>query len=532
MIDVQSLSSPAALVLDLLRYGGLGLVSVGAGLALLRLFRVPIAGAGAVTLAPAVTLSFWAVLLGFGVSIGWPVHAFSLPVWLLTLGLAGYGLVTAHAELRRSDWRAVSLAAALPLVLMAPYFAYGLKDFVGSALPDGWGYVAMGQYLWTYPIGTEGELAPLHQYASHMSHVRHVSGAMLAFLSPLYSPGDTQAPCGLFLAHAVFILAASCAFFATAAGWRFFQLLVYVVLVVLSGWTANVVWANNFDNALALSYAPVLAGIALQLDLASWGWRFLIGLLAAGLFYVYPELAPMVTALAIFIAIERWFRTAASTLKQWALVVATSGTLALALTWPFVPDMVAFISMQTSAGLQQQVARPGEGMFGGLLWARFHPSALWGLGGEFLRERWLVVGQAFGLLLSVLAVIGVFHWLRTRLAGLAAWLVLMVAAALAMIVVSQYLVRRLQAAAAGVVGAGGGSDRRRREARVDAAARAALGHDSPRGGHRPDRRGADLHRRANAAGHAGDEYLEHGRLSPGGGDRGAALTREGGDSGR
>ena len=86
---------------------------------------------------------------------------------------------------------------------------------------DRWSYVAYGQYLWEGLKGTEGGLAPLYQYASHLSRTRFVSSAMLAFLSPMTgAAGDTQAAAGEFVAWTLFVFGASCAALADGLGIR------------------------------------------------------------------------------------------------------------------------------------------------------------------------------------------------------------------------------------------------------------------------------------------------------------------------
>jgi hypothetical protein len=420
----------------LLRYLLLCAISMGVGLAILRLLRVSLEQSSALMLAPAVTLAWWSVLLGFGVSCGVPVRILAAPVWAVSVALSAYGIGASARSVIWQHWRLAALTAALPVIALMPYFLVGLADYPGSGLPDGWSYVAFGQYLWTYPNGTEGGLAPLYQYAAHLAHTRRVMGSLLGLLSPFFTTGDTQAPTGLFLAWTLFVFSTSCAFFALSMGLRRLQLATYLTFVVLSGWMANLVWANNYDNALALGFAPVLAGLISRFDLEARGWRVLLGLIAAGLFYVYPELAPVIAAVAVFAGVDRW-RREKTPLRRWVLVAATAGALVVALTWPFVPDMVEFIGVQTASGLQA-AARPGEGTFAGLLTRHFQPSAFWGLGGEFQVERFLPVGNLLGIVLSTLAALGIGTVLRSGHAGIAAWLVLLVTAVLAMIVVAQY----------------------------------------------------------------------------------------------
>ena len=71
------------------------------------------------------------------------------------------------------------------------------------------------------PKGTEGGLAPLYQYAAHLSRTRFISSAMLAFFSPMTgAAGDTQAAAGAFVAWTLFVFGASCAASADGLGIR------------------------------------------------------------------------------------------------------------------------------------------------------------------------------------------------------------------------------------------------------------------------------------------------------------------------
>ncbi len=71
------------------------------------------------------------------------------------------------------------------------------------------------------------------------------------------------------------------------------QLSAYVILTVVAGWIYNVVWANNYDNLIALAFFPALIGSIIWLTPQNWSWRIVLGLLGAGLLYCYPELASL-----------------------------------------------------------------------------------------------------------------------------------------------------------------------------------------------------------------------------------------------
>ena len=431
------MSSLSELALDVLRFAMLVTLSITAGLGILRMLGITLSSTLAVFVAPFVALSFWAVFLGFGVALGAPVRVLTGPGWGFSIALALCGVVKNPRVPSRRDVASCTAVASLSLVVMAPYFLLGLARFPGSPLGDGWSYIAQGQYLWSYPNGSDGGLAPLYQYAAHLAHVRRIAASLLGFFSVLVRPGDTQSAANLFLSWVVFVFAASCTFFAlsTALLTRT-QLLTYVVLTVASGWIANLLWANNFDNGLALGFAPALAGLVAKFEPSSWRWHLLLGLCTASLFHVYPELAPLVVVLCVLVAAARWQweRTGVGTLL---LAAGTSLGLALVLTWPFVPDLVWFVKNQASAGLQSG-GRPGESMFPGLLSLRFYPSAFWALGGEYASGWWLAIGNITAVMMTVLAASGGFALVRSRHAGAIAWLVLLGCGAVSMIVVSRY----------------------------------------------------------------------------------------------
>ena len=235
-------------------------VAVVTGYGLLRLFRLSTLPRGAVLLAPVAALAFWSLTLGIAAQFRLPNKIASPCVWVASAALMIAGLRARAWPGRGDRWLAL-LCASLPVVTMADYFRHGLSDHLGSIAPDGWSYIAAAQYLWEYPRGVAGGLAPLYEYASHLSETRHVSYGLLGFLSPLLEPGDTQAVAGLFQAWALFTLAAAVAFFGIAARLPTRVVVAVTGLSIVAGWTANLIWTNNFDNQLGLVYMPALAGV-------------------------------------------------------------------------------------------------------------------------------------------------------------------------------------------------------------------------------------------------------------------------------
>ena len=61
------------------------IISVLTGRGILRLISVKIESSASSFLAPIITLSFWTILLGLGVSSGFTVKDLRLFIWLLTI---------------------------------------------------------------------------------------------------------------------------------------------------------------------------------------------------------------------------------------------------------------------------------------------------------------------------------------------------------------------------------------------------------------------------------------------------------------
>ena len=429
-------------------YGLTIALSLLAGLGLLRLIRLPLRSFPAVFLAPVLTLAFWSIVLGLGVVLDRPVRHLTVVLGALSLGLALYGARGARALVRPDPagppppkgvgW-ALALCVLLPVVVLFPYFRYGLAEYPGSTFPDGWSYVASGQHLWVYSreAGAGGGLPPLYQYATHLANTRFISGAMLGYFSPLIQSGDTEAAQGLFLAWSLFVFASSCAFFGLSVGLRPVLLVAYLVLTVASGWVCNLLHVNNFDNALALPYFPALVGAVVALGPRLWSWRIVLALLGAGLLYCYPEVAVFVFGGVFLIVLDRWRRERRDS-GAWALTLGCAGALMLVLTAPYLPVALVFLRVQAISGLAPGVLRPGEGIFPGLLSARFQPSAFWALEGEYEQERFLFASNALGVLLSLLAGLGLLGLCRQRRLGLAVLILLLAAGAGVMILQQHY----------------------------------------------------------------------------------------------
>ena len=267
-------------------------ITIFAGRGILRLIRVLIDFGSALFLAPVLTLAFWSIFLGWGVLFGFPVKQLWIVGWSVTLLLALYGVKCSKEQLLHAKWILLIGVVVIPIGLMAPYFWHGIQTYPGSWFWDGWAYVAFGQYLMEYPLGTEGGMAPLFQYASKLSHTRFVSSAMLAFFAPMTGAlQDAQAATGYFLAWTIYVFSSACTYFIITLDkikktWLRFA---YVAFTVFSGWVLNVLMANNYDNALVLSFLPAFGAIIYSFKPKNWRWAVILGALAAAAFFCFKE---------------------------------------------------------------------------------------------------------------------------------------------------------------------------------------------------------------------------------------------------
>jgi hypothetical protein len=393
----------------------LAVVSALGGVGLLRLARVQLSDAGRIYLGPTVMLGLWSVMLGIGLGLAIPLERFYWVCWVVLLGFAGYGIYRERWNLTRvarGEWLPLLLALAIPAGIAAPYMWWGLTQYVGSPIMDGWSYVADGQYLWAYPRGAEGGLAPLYQYAAHLSHTRYIGPGLLGLLSvAVGQPGNTQTAVGLLLVWLLFALATAGLFMAST-----YQLTrtgqgLFVVIAAASGWLVDILTANNFDNAVALPFVPALVGLARLAPRPRVGLIAIVGLLSAAVLYAYPEMAFLVLGLAVLAAIQEAVRE-----RSIAVWLIASLVLAVVLLAPYLGDFLPFFTSQLASSGTTAGERPGEGLFHELLARDQLLWAGWGLAGPVrtLGGFAHLIRLLLGLLLTGSAVVGVWLLLKRR----------------------------------------------------------------------------------------------------------------------
>jgi hypothetical protein len=418
-------------VIDLARYLFVCLLFTAAGTGLVWLLRVRIAPAVAVLLAPVLTQALLSCAWALTVASGTPVKYVVLPVVVLVLGLAALGVRTLLAAGARS-LLLLGVSAVVSALVMLPFFVHGLADYAGSGALDGWAYAIFGQYLWEHARGVEGGLTPVFQFASKMSARRYSASAGLGLLSLLYAPGDLESANGLLRATAFFAFSSACAaFIEIRGGIRLSLALLYVTLCGFSGWSLDVVWANNYDNTLALAFYPaVIALICLPATLTSISGAALLGLVTAGAVYAYPELVPMTLGAATLVAAEVVWRRKPD---RWLLRLSVALLVLALLLLPSSRDLFWYFDRQLTVGLgigkTGPGPAPGAGIFFGLLDRQTLASAVWGMGGEKGLFPGSVLMVALSGWLFVLIGVGVWRLVRGRELALAAALLTHVAGA-------------------------------------------------------------------------------------------------------
>jgi hypothetical protein len=411
----------------LLVYLSLCGIALLAGLGLLRLgkFRLPDRAAG--LLAPFLTLLVWTLVLALAGVLSIPVKRVAPWLWAATVLLGCHGLLSGRAGLR-SAGPILLYCVSLPVVVMAGYFWNGLSDHSGSISPDGWAYVAGGQFFWDYPRGTDGGVEPLYQFASIFNHSRYIAFSLLGFLSPLVRVGDTQAVGALLQAWSLFTMAGAVALFWTVFRSRTWLLWAGTGMATVAGWMANLVWANNLDNGLALAYLPAFAGVLHLLHPRAGRWWLLLGAMTAGILFTYPEMAFVILGGAGLIALPRFWRER-SCWPAWLRGTALAAGLAFLFVLPFAGDLVSFVKLQFLIS-QRNENRPGADLFKGLVMAKYRAGAFWGLGGEHQAQRLNRLRKMLGILLTAALLAGLVVLARQGQWGLAAATILLLCGSL------------------------------------------------------------------------------------------------------
>lgn len=391
-----------------------------------------------ILLAPTSAIAASGIAIAIIVILGIPVGTVTPIMWFFWIIFSVHGARHVRSAMIDVNNKYILWVSALATLLVSGgFFWYGISDYLGSPALDGWSYVSFGEYLRLYPKGIEGGLAPLYQYASHLSGTRYVASAMLAVLIPPGFPGiDTQMTVGPLLVLSIFSFALSVAYASQMVNQRGLDTPVFLaILVGVLGWIPHALSANNYDNLLVLPFAPALFALALDRNLNRYGQIFLPAIFMAASIYIYPEMSPLIISAYGVVAAEAFFSTrleygVRDERKVLLLTYAGIAILTLVMVSPYLRDVIRFFSQQLSAA-SQTARRPGEGMMPSLLDGILVWGVMWGLGTKGL-------AIAIGVLLLLISVFGASAAIAKKYFSLIYFLALIIALFVVMITLKHY----------------------------------------------------------------------------------------------
>jgi hypothetical protein len=379
-------------------------------------------GRHGVLLAPALLASIWVVAIGVAVKSGGTLSVVWLPFWGATLSAAAYGLAAIWRQRPRLISLVIPLAATC--VVLAPYLWHGIADFPGSWFWDGFTYMALGESLWGHPRGVPIPGAELFfEFGASSANGRFMSGALISLFKNIFPyGGDAQQATGYYLFFCVFTFSCSTAYLSRVAlPYHRLMRCIFVVVTTVSGPTINLIWANNFDNLLALSLAPAILGLAMDLHWGSKREAAALAVLCGAEFCVYPELAAFFVLPAALTLAVRLFKERP---KGSVITISIGSAALLAVLAPAWSDIYQIMTGQYAATLSG--ARPGSGYYPTLLSWSCTPGAMIGLYAPFsqcanasLNALRFVIGTSV-LLFELYALI---QWKRSIALGINAALI-------------------------------------------------------------------------------------------------------------
>jgi hypothetical protein len=284
-----------------------------------------------------------------------------------------------------------------------------LKGAFVSVTGDTFLYTAFGQYLVNHHRGIEFGLSLIDQYSTGLSETRFCTAAVLGFLSVFFrstTAGVLPFYIFIILANIIsgFVLLSrrfGCnRLFSLAAG----------LFAVIAGWTPNALNIGGLDNLLFLSLFPFLV-VRLELyrfGSKSWSASFGLAILAAAVFYAYPEGLAVAGVIFLPLFCESLWSGIYRRGRVWRRY-AIAACLTLIFISPYVRVFVGSLVEHVGTGL----ARGASGIFSGLLSSRLLP-AIFGFGQEY---PW-ILSRPHDLILPILMValicLGCAAWIRRR----------------------------------------------------------------------------------------------------------------------
>jgi hypothetical protein len=386
----------------------------------------------ATLLSPAVALISWSLTMDVLVGNNITVEAIWLPFWLAVGFSFGFSAYLMRYNL--SSLKLVIVPALCTLAILAPYFIHGIATYPGSWFWDGFAYLAAGETFWSHPRNeAPQQLELLYAFGRSSAYSRITSSVFLALFRGIFPVGaDSQAAMGYFLILCVFTFSSSCYYLGRVTLPRFLQV-PFVILATVSGPILNLIWANNFDHLLALSIAPALTAYAVEFEWKNKLDAAFVGLSAAAMIYIYPEMATFLLLPAALVLIFRAVQERPK-LGRSALIASAVFVFTLA---PTIDSIYHSMIRQIGTRGLEAALRPGNGYFPTLLDVRCFVSSFSGFYSPFQPCSTTPVDilKSFvgvGLMVAILA--GIFR----RRDGIAASAILLVGAAMLFIIKDQY----------------------------------------------------------------------------------------------
>jgi len=375
-----------------------------------------------VAAAPGVLASAWALFITIAGVAGYSMREVAPLFWGATgLAIVAFLVVALRARINLLALYIVPFAASF--IVLLPWIYRGMTLFPGTWFWDGWSYLAFGQAFLKYPLDTSlpSIVSPMYELAiSWAFKTRFITAGLLALFSasPI-SSGETQAAAGYLLFFYLFTFACSIG----ALGAILFPAkpLIkwgYVVFGTVSGYMITALHANNYDQLLAMALLPLLVALALQLQWDNRRQAFTLGVVAAGVLTVYPELAPANLGLPFVVIIWRIWREQPHNKSLLKNVALCAGVFVLAAS-PAIYSLSSFFIEQLAKAYDVVKGRPGENYFLQFYYPQCAPGALWSLFAPMKTpacEGWTAfVSGALGAVLSVTALYGSLRAAKTLL---------------------------------------------------------------------------------------------------------------------
>ena len=292
-----------------------------------------------------------------------------------------------------------------------------------SVTGDTFLYTAFGQYLADHHRGLEFGLSPIDQYATGLSETRFGTASVLGFLSVLFR-STTAAVLPLYVFIVLANIFSGFVLLSRRFGCNRLFSLAAGLFAVIGGWTPNALNIGGLDNLLFLSLFPFLV-VRLELyrfGSKSWSTSLGLAILAAAVFYAYPEGLAIAGVIFLPFFCESVWSGIYRRGRAWRRYVI-SACLILVFISPYVRVFVDSLFEHVGTGM----SRGAAGIFSGLLSSRFLP-AMFGFGQEYPWIMYSPHDLVLPIMMLAFIVLGCAAWIRRRKSLILASLILIMMA--------------------------------------------------------------------------------------------------------